>query len=54
MIKMGKVKYMQRYHKNQLNMAKTRGNYSPLFTIVAIDNDLRVRAVFVSTYEKVS
>lgn len=54
MIKIIKVKYMQRYHENQWNMAKNRGNYSPLFTIVAIDFDLRARAVFVSTYEKVS
>ena len=54
MIKIDKVKYMQRCHKNQLNMAKNRGNYSPLFTIVAIDFDLRARAVFMGTYEKVS
>jgi len=54
MLKISKVEYMQRYHKNQLDMVKVWGNRSPLFTIVAIDNDLRVQAVFVSKYEKFS
>jgi len=53
-LKISKVKYMRRNHENQMNMVKTGGNYSPLFTIVAIDFDLRAQAVFVSTYEKVS
>jgi hypothetical protein len=54
MIKIVKVKYMRRNHKNQLNMVKVGGNYSPLFTIDADHFDLRARAVFVSIYEKVS
>jgi len=54
MLKITKVKYMQKYHKNQLDMVKVWGNRSPLFAIVAIDNYLRAQAVFVSKYEKFS
>ncbi|MEI6587660.1 MAG: hypothetical protein WCO05_01795 [Candidatus Moraniibacteriota bacterium] len=37
-------------HENQLNMAKTCGNNSPHFAIVAMYDDLRAQAVFVSQY----
>jgi hypothetical protein len=49
-LKIGEVKYMYINYENQLNMAKTCGNNSPHFAIVAMYDDLRAQAVFVSQY----